>query len=249
MFNTKPIQEQPTQGIQVIEKPNLYTIDDLTEQADFQSAIRLLQKFNFNSIPDNFIYKDSLILKEQIEKDEDDIVYRKDYVITPKKGVRKLSGERLAIDASLSLRFDDILGYLNNEGYTRDLIFGEDADIKRYLTANGDEVYTYKGIEILEVRTDICKKCKDCNEKAPGLTRSGDQKAIHTSSHERIVRGIREYKINPPLLGLLFGTGVNIAELTHPCQLINLQEILDPGYNLQYKTADPPKIKIVFPKQ
>ena len=226
-----------------IKEPSLLTIEQLTEQEDLDNTLRLLPKFNLQHIPDGFIYKDSLILKEKVIADEDKVAHRTDYIITPKRGVKRLSGNRLAVDSSLSRRFDDLLAYLNDTGNTRMPIFG-DADIKRFLTEDGSEIYTYNGIEVLEVKADVCKKCKVCNETAPTVW--GTDKAVVYNEHNlRTINDIREFKINPPFLGLFFGAGIHIAELTHPCQYRTLHDILKP----KYKTADPPEIKIVFPKQ
>lgn len=231
------------------ERCSLYEIGDLTEQPDFEGVLRLLPSFNIQHIPDDFMYKDSLVLKEKVEKDEDGVIHRTDYVITPKKGIKKLNNGRIAIDSKLSRRFDDLIGILGGKNFFDDYrkYFFNNSDIRRYLSEDGAEVYTYNGIEMLEVKADICKECKDCNETAPLLwgLKNNDQEIEYNQNHNRIVRDIREYKINPPFLGLFFGTGVHISRLTHPCQWRTLHEILNPDYEV----ADPPEIKIVFPKQ
>jgi len=222
----------------------LLEIEDLIEQPDISSCFNFLPLFNLKVVPVNSELNNPLVLKENIYQEGEE-TYRVDFVMTPKRGIRRLEDGRIAIEANLSIKIEDILQCLRHTN-GKEFFKGE---IKRYITSDGSELYTHNNNEILEVKTDqYCEKCKECKEKAPIVGWVYPTYfEYYTSGREKTVNEIRKYIIKPSFLGFLFGTGVHIAAVNHPCQKASLHEILDPNY--KHKVADPPGIEIVFPKQ
>ena len=234
------------------KEPPVYTI---TEKNTVIDAIREIK--NFQIVPVADILTGSLELSEGLEKINDEIM-RTDFAIVPKRAVTKLSDGRIGFDSSMMHRLDDLIEFFrmhleitnnkSNNSYYNDMQrnLGGHLSVKRIVTTDGWEVYTVDGIEMIEAQSEVCRRCKTCNELRPRYYHN--ETPFHENTYHWVtIRDLRKYVLHQQLLNVLYKTGVHIIEVKHPCEVRNLYQIM--RIQNDVVGTDPPEMRIVFPIQ
>lgn len=248
-FKTEKIEEIKVE----LEEPLVYKI---TEKNTVMSAI--LEIKNFQIVPVADILTGSLELSEGLEKINNEIM-RTDFAIVPKRAVMKLSDGRIGFDSSMMHRLDDLIEFFrmhleitnnksNNNSYYNDVqrVLGGQLSVKRIVTTDGWEVYTVDGTEMIEAQSEVCRRCRTCNEMRPRYYHN--ETPFNENTHYWVtIRDLRKYVLHQQLLNVLYKTGVHIIEVKHPCEVRNLYQIM----RIQHDVVgtDPPEMRIVFPVQ
>lgn len=219
----------------------------LSEQPTIKKCLEQLCRVDLKVIPAESFLQEPLILKENVYEDDDKQVYRVDYIMTPLSGVRMI-GESVAVEDRLSVKIRDIVQCftLDDDEIKQKYFQGK---IRRFITQNGAELFTFNDNEILEVLTEsYCKRCKECNEISPTVyIDQYDKDMKHNNGRTLRFNDVKRYTLKPGFLKVLFDTKAYIAAVSHPCQEVGLHDILNPSF--RYRSADPPKVEIVFPKE
>ena len=224
-----------------LEKPYIPTI---TETGTVVQAIQEIK--NFQLVPVADILTGSLELSERLEQMGKEIM-RTDFILVPKRAITKMSNNRIGFDTSAVERFDNLIEFFHMHIFDSEYLnkLGGRLDVKRIATTDGWEIYTAEGTEMLEIQSEVCRRCHTCHEQRPMHWHS--EIIFGENRHHWVtIRDLRTYVIHQPLLNILYKTGIHIVEVKHPCEVRSLFQIMRISDDVG---ADPPEMRIVFPVQ
>ncbi len=229
---------------QLAPAPSQPTLDWIQPTKDVHKAIASFSLFEPNMLLELAPEGVYITLKEKVEE-KDGMMFRTDYVLVPQDTiiVRK---DRFEILDKYVERFDSIITKhiaLNDDRENDSPSFtNKPSEIFRSISSDGWDTYYLGDLRLLEVKSDVCNICADCNEQITTWN-------LYSGSYSRNENGgalneVRTFRIHNALQEVLARSKMAIIALEHPCANRSLNSIIYRNYK---QAADPPKLEVVFP--